>query len=281
MVQGMTGFGSEERGGFRVEIRSLNHRFMDIFMRMPPTLASHEMPLRDILKERFTRGKFDVYISASAESGAGVSINRTMARGIYLALNELREEFGIKGEVSLEALLNWKELIAFEESPSDTGDLYDAFKRAVAELEDMRLKEGRDLAAELLARADSLGRLNREIISLTGTVKAEAREKFLARVKEFLPEPVEEGRLLQEAAAAAERADISEEVSRLENHLGNFRKILSSGGTIGRKLDFVLQEINREANTIASKAEDQRVLNLVIEMKAEAEKAREQAQNIQ
>jgi uncharacterized protein (TIGR00255 family) len=281
MVQGMTGFGSGEKDGFRVEVRSLNHRFMDVSIKLPAALARHEIALREALKERFRRGKFDVYVSTLPGAGMRVGINKEMARELYLSLAELKEELSLSGDIGVDTLLNWKELVVAEEASFDADALHAAFGIAVEELEDMRMREGKELADELISRADTLEQLNREVMSLSDAVWAEGRERFLIRVREFLPGGYEEGRLIQEAASAAEKADISEEVSRLENHIRHLKKILSAGGAIGRKLDFVLQEINREANTIASKADDHRVLNIVIEMKAEAEKAREQAQNVQ
>lgn len=277
----MTGFGSAERGGFRVEIRSLNHRFLDISMKLPPGLGEHEIPLREILRKRFGRGKFDVYVSTTGERQLRLKLDKAMAGEILDALNRLKEELSLPGSIGMDTLLNWKGLFMTEELSYETGPLYEAFNEAAAGVENMRAREGEALAAEIAARADRLEALNSGIMELYPAVREESRERFIRRLKEFLPGEYDEAKVIQEASSAAERSDISEEVSRLKNHIEHLRKILSAGGKIGRKLDFLLQEVNREANTIASKTDDYRVLSLVIDMKAETEKAREQVQNIQ
>jgi uncharacterized protein (TIGR00255 family) len=281
MVQSMTGFGSAERGGFRVEIRSLNHRFLEISMKLPPGLAEHEMPLREILRERFGRGKLDVYVSTTGEGRLKLKLDSAAAGEILKALQGLKEELSLPGGIGMETLLSWKALFMTEELSYDTGPLYEAFGEAVAGVQNMREREGEALAGEIEARAASLDALNGRIAELYPAVREESRERFIRRLKGFLPGEYDEAKILQEASSQAERSDISEEVSRVKNHIGHLRKILSAGGKIGRQLDFLLQELNREANTIAAKAEDYRVLSLVIEMKAETEKAREQVQNIQ
>lgn len=281
MVQSMTGFGSAERGGFRVEIRSLNHRFLDISMKLPPGLGEHEIPLREILRERFGRGKFDVYVSTTGERQLRLKLDKAVAGEILDALNRLKEELSLPGSIGMDTLLNWKGLFMTEELSYETGPLYEAFNEAAAGVENMRVREGEALAAEIAARADRLEALNNGIIEAYPAVREESRERFVKRLKEFLPGEYDETKVIQEASSAAERSDISEEVSRLKNHMEHLRKILSAGGKIGRKLDFLLQEVNREANTIASKTDDYKVLSLVIDMKAETEKAREQVQNIQ
>jgi|Deesub1362A_J573_1020465.scaffolds.fasta_scaffold00004_344 uncharacterized protein (TIGR00255 family) len=278
----MTGFGSADRGGFRVEIRSLNHRFMDISIKLPPALGRHEIPLRDILKQKFSRGKFDVYISVTSDAGVSLSVNKEAAKKVFDALNDLKEGLSLDGDIDIGMLLGWKELFMTEEVSYDADALYEAFREAANGVEGMRLREGETLAAELVSRADKLDALNNEIISLCPSVMKECRDRFLQRLKEFLPEgQYDEIKLIQEASTASEKADITEEVTRLKSHIEQLKKILTDGGTIGRKLDFLLQELNREANTIASKASDSRILNIVIEMKAEIEKMREQVQNIQ
>lgn len=281
MVQSMTGFGSAERGGFRVEIRSLNHRFLDISMKLPPGLGEHEIPLREVLRERFGRGKFDVYVSTTGERQLRLKLDKAVAGEILDALNRLKEELSLPGSIGMDTLLNWKGLFMTEEISYETGPLYEAFNEAAAGVENMRVREGEALSSEIAARADRLEALNNGIIEVYPAVREESRERFVKRLKEFLPGEYDEAKVIQEASSAAERSDISEEVSRLKNHIEHLRKILSAGGKIGRKLDFLLQEVNREANTIASKTDDYRVLSLVIDMKAETEKAREQVQNIQ
>ncbi len=282
MVQGMTGFGSAERGGFRVEVRSLNHRFMDVIMRMPPVLSRHEMPLREILRKKFERGKFDVYVSAAGAGEFKLKPNIELAREVVDALSSLKMGLSVSGEVDMDMLLHWKDTFIEEEVAYDEKALIGAFEDAVAGLEEMRLREGEAITAEIDGRARALEELNGRIMSLApGAMKA-AKEKFFERLRDLLSDrDCDDTKLMQEAASMAEKADITEEFTRLKNHTEHMRQILKDGGTVGRKLDFLLQELNREANTIASKTDDYGISSIVIEMKTEIEKAREQAQNIQ
>lgn len=278
----MTGFGSAEKGGFRVEVRSLNHRFMDIVMRMPPVLGKYEMRLRETLQKKFDRGKFDVYVSATGAGALKLKPNTETAKEIYNALTGLKDSLRVTGEIDMGMLLHWKETFIEEEVTYDPEVLFAAFEAAVAGLEEMRLKEGEDLKKELLARAGTVGELNEEVKSLAPAAIEAGREKFLERLKQFFADKgCDDSKLMQEAAGMAEKADITEETSRTKNHVEHMKHILQNGGTVGRKLDFLLQELNREANTIASKTDDYRISELVIDMKTEIEKAREQAQNIQ
>lgn len=278
----MTGFGSAENGGFRVEIRSLNHRFMDISLKMPPVLGKYEMKLRSILQQKFDRGKFDVYISAAGAGELKLRPNADIAREVHKALVELRDEVGVEGRVDLGMLLHWRDVFMNAEVEYDERALLEGFERAIEGLEEMRVKEGEALAAEMVRRADALAKLNDEVISIAPQAMEAAKARFFERLKELLSEKgCEDSRLMQEAAGAAERADITEETTRISNHIAHMRDILEKGGAVGRKLDFLFQELNREANTIASKTDDYRISEIVIEMKAEIEKAREQAHNIQ
>jgi len=282
MIQGMTGFGSAEKNGFRVEIRSLNHRFMDVSFRMPAVLGKHEMRLREILQKRFARGKFDVYVSISGAGKLKLKPNASVAAEVRDALRKLKEELNVPGEVDLGMVLYWRETFIEEEVTYDDEALIEAFEEAASGLEEMRRKEGGDLAAELKERAEAIEKLNAEVVALAPGARDAAKARFLERIKEMFPEKTcEDSRLMQEAAGAAERADISEETARLSSHAAHMKEMLGAGGAVGRKLDFLLQELNREANTIASKTDDYRISSIVIDMKAEIERAREQAQNVQ
>jgi len=282
MIQSMTGFGSSEKDGFRVEIRSLNHRFMDVSVKLSPLLTEHEMPVRNILKERFSRGKFDISISITGNGKARLKLNTEIAKEIYNSLNVLKSELSIPGTIGIETLLNYRELFIAEEPEYNTNSLYDAFREAIAQLEKMRSDEGKAIAGDILSRTDRMESINRELIALSPEVVANSKRKFHERIRELLNGvEYDRDRIFQEVALMIEKADITEELTRIENHLRQFKKILLSGDTIGKRLDFLLQELNREANTIASKVDDYRISNIVIEMKSEIEKIREQVQNIQ
>lgn len=278
----MTGFGSAENSGFRVEVRSLNHRFMEIFVKLPPALGRLDIPVREAIKKRFSRGKFEVFVSVSGVEGISLALNTAAAQEVHSALRGLKERLLLAGDITLDHLLYWKDLFIEEEASRDGGPLLDALADALDGLEKMRLREGGALAADISSRVDAIDRLKGEIKALGPSVAEALRDKFLEKLRGLLAEgPFDEAALLQEASSVAEKSDISEELSRVGSHAAQMRKILKTGGTIGRKLDFLLQELHREANTIASKAGDERVLAGVIEMKAEIERAREQAQNIQ
>ncbi|OGW38879.1 MAG: YicC family protein [Nitrospirae bacterium RBG_13_39_12] len=282
MIQSMTGFGSAENNEFRVEIRSLNHRFIDIAIKMPPYMNQYEIPLRNSIKERFKRGRFDVFISATNNNQVQIKINKELARNIYSNLKDLQKEFTIPGKINMETLLGYREILIEEEPQYDIDALYASFNEAISNLESMRMREGALLSEELLKRIRLLDKMNNEIKLLVPNEIAKWREKFTERLKSVLDtEGTDANRIIQEAAILADKFDISEEVSRVESHIKQFIEILDNGNIIGKKLDFLLQEINREVNTLSYKSSDYAVSSLVIEMKTEIEKIREQVQNIQ
>ena len=282
MIQSMTGFGSGEVGTFRVEVRSLNQRFMDINVRLPYQLARVEMALRERLKERFQRGKFDVYVNLSGAGETRLNLDDGVAREIHASLLALKGALGMSGEVSLDEVLRWKDSFISEEVTYDEAHFMEAFAIAVEGLEEMRLKEGKALTSEIQGIADAIEARNTEITAKCPDVMGDCRAKFTEKLHILLAESdIDEGKILHEAAQIVEKADITEEVARIRSHIDQMRALLGNGASVGRKLDFILQELNREVNTIASKSSDPTILNNAIDMKAEIERAREQAQNIQ
>lgn len=282
MAQSMTGFGSYEKEGFRVEIRSLNHRFLDIIMRLPPSLSPYEVELRNRIKERFTRGKFDVSVSLTNSKNAALKLDSVLAREIYDSLNFLKTELSIPGSIDIQTLLSYKEFFVSEESGHDVLFLYEAFGEAVSQLEKMRKNEGKALAEDVFQRAERLEGINNKLLAMTPDIIDGFKAKFHEKLKKLLNGiEYDRDRISQEIALLIEKSDITEELTRIENHLKQFKKILAEGDTIGKRLDFLLQELNREVNTIASKSYDYRVSDVVVEMKSEIEKIREQVQNIQ
>jgi uncharacterized protein (TIGR00255 family) len=282
MIQSMTGFGSASNYDFTVEVRSLNHRFIDISLKMPPYMSRHEIPLRNIIKELFQRGRFDVFISTNTDKGVPVTINKKLASHIYSSLKSLQDELSLPGEITIETLSGYREILTEEEPRIDAEALFAVFREAAANLAAMRIREGSLLIEEINERITVLHDITARIAPFTTDHAARWREKILERLKPVLGEDmIDSSRLLQEAALMADKLDISEEISRIKNHLKQFREILKQGNSIGKKLDFLLQEINREVNTVSCKASDYTVSNLVVEMKTEIEKIREQIQNIQ
>jgi uncharacterized protein (TIGR00255 family) len=282
MVQSMTGFGSAEREGCKVEIRSINHRFLDIYVRLPSFLNQLEMSFRNIVKEHFSRGKIDISVTISERAALDPDINTDYVKKIYVAFKKLQEELPIKGEIDVSALVGLHEMFIVTSQKYDAAAVTDVFTEALHDLGRMRIREGESLTAEIGLMVVSLREMNEKVKSLCDKVVADVTQKFNAKLKLILEEKeIDSNRLLQEAAIIAARLDISEEVTRIESHIKQFGEILAAGGIIGRKLDFILQELNREVNTIASKSADYNVSSLTVEMKTEVEKIREQVQNIQ
>jgi uncharacterized protein (TIGR00255 family) len=278
----MTGFGSAENDDFSVEIRSLNHRFIDILIKMPPYMGQNEIPLRNIIKEKFHRGRFDVSVSTKKHKELQLKINKELARNIYTALQDLQKELSIPGRINIDTLTGYKELLIEEEQKYNINALYASLNEAVSNLEAMRIREGNLLSEELHKRIESLGMMNNKIKLLIPHEVERCMEKFAERLKLILgTEELDASRITQEAAIMADKIDITEEVSRIENHIKQFIETLNNGNIAGRKLDFLLQEINREVNTLAYKSSNYTISNLAIEMKTEVEKMREQVQNIQ
>jgi uncharacterized protein (TIGR00255 family) len=278
----MTGFGSAEKNGFRVEIRSLNHRFMDITIKAPPYLSQYDVALRNMLKEKFQRGKFDVTVSADNHRMAQVTINKDMAGKIYTAFKEIQKELSIPGKLDINTLAGYRELLVEEETAYDIHALYAAFREATSLLEAMRIREGNLLVDEQRQRAASLKATNDKIKSLMPSLIEQYKVKFSERLRLLLePKEIDNAKVIQEASVVIEKLDISEELHRIENHVQQLTETLKEGNVMGRKLDFLLQEIGREVNTIAAKSGDYTISSLTVDMKLEIEKMREQVQNLQ
>ncbi|MBE0425815.1 MAG: YicC family protein [Nitrospirae bacterium] len=278
----MTGFGSAISNDFMVEIRSLNHRFIDIAIKMPPYMSKLEIDLRNIVKKRFHRGKFDVSISFINHKVPQLKINKALAKNIYSALLDLQKELSIPGDITIETLTVYREILNEEEPQYKIEALYATFSEALSNLEIMRIREGQLLADDIRKRVEYLIEINDKIKLLVPQEVVRWREKFTGRLRLIIESGiVDNNRITQEAAIMAEKLDISEEISRIENHLKQFIEILDKDNSIGKKLDFLLQEMFREVNTLAYKSGDNNISNLVVEMKTEIEKIREQVQNIQ
>ncbi|MEW6571183.1 MAG: YicC/YloC family endoribonuclease [Nitrospirota bacterium] len=278
----MTGFGSAENEDFAVEIRSLNHRFLDISIKMPPYMSKYEISLRNIIKEKFRRGRFDISISLVDGRMPRLRVNKEMAENIYTALSSLQKELSIPGRIDIGMLTEYREIFTEEEPEYDVNVLYSVFHSAVSNLESMRIQEGRFLTEEIRTRINFLKEATQKIKELAPEEMITWKNRFTEKLSLLLgSDMIDNNRILQEAAIVAEKTDISEELNRIENHLKQFNDILDSGDSVGKKLDFLLQEIVREANTLASKASDYDISKLVVEVKTEIEKIREQVQNIQ
>ena len=289
----MTGYGSAAlqtpAGRFLVEMRSLNHRYSEVLIRLPRDLAALEDRVRSRVQTRVLRGRVEVTIMRD-ERGARPRIvkpDAELALAYAQALTELAHVLGVPGDVSLSQIASFPDVIRVEETREDVEDLWPAIAQATDEatssLVAMREAEGRRLADDLLAR---LARVEESTHAVEARARATVGE-YASRLRERITEllgtvPVDENRLLTEIAFFADRSDISEEITRLRSHLVQIRQdIRDSDGTLGRKLEFVLQEMGREANTIGSKANDLEITRAVIAIKGELESLREQVQNVE
>jgi len=281
-IQSMTGFGQAEEKGVRVEVRSVNHRYLDPRFRIPVFINPYEITLRNMIKERFARGRFDVTITLTDKADVKLSINRGLAGNLFQALRGLQEDLGLKEGPSLDHLFWFRDILFREEPEYNPEDLIRVFESALEKLAEMRQSEGEHLVKDILTMVEVLEeRLEAVRAEVEGALE-KTYERIRARIAELVKETaIDDTRLLQEAAFLAEKADISEEITRIQSHISQVRKIISEGGTIGRKLDFLLQELLREINTIGSKSSEYRVSDLVIQMKTEIEKIKEQVQNLQ
>lgn len=282
MVQSMTGFGSASNADFSVEIRSLNHRFIDISIKMPQFMSQYEIPMRTILKENFERGRFDVSISLNAQKAPRLKCNRPLAKNLLSALKDMQKELSLPGRINIQTFSEYRDILIEEEPVYDVDTLYSVFHQAVFSLKEMRIREGNLLSDEIQKRTGALDKMIKTIKSNAPDELVRWREKFSARLRLMVDAGiVDNNRILQEAAIMAEKLDISEEISRIENHLKQLAEIPGHGDAVGKKLDFLVQELNREVNTLACKSGEYTISAIVIEMKTELEKIREQVQNIQ
>ena len=277
----MTGFGSGEKGDFRVEIRSLNSRFLEVNIRMPGGLMEQEIPLRNAIKSKFARGKVDVFVNMRAGRRA-LGFDAQKARELYRGLEELRSELHIPEPPSMAELVSFKDFFLAEESGYDEAALKEVFDEALSQVEAMRLNEGRMIYEDIDFRIGILERLNAQMKELLPKTAQALKEKFASRIRAMMSEAgIDEARIAQEAAVLAEKADIAEELTRITGHLDHMKKMIRGNDKIGRELDFLLQELNREANTVGSKTGEMEITGTGIQFKTEVERIRQQAQNLQ
>jgi uncharacterized protein (TIGR00255 family) len=289
----MTGFGaaSFEVDGqrFALELRSVNHRFLDVQIRLPRALGRLEAELRAELKRRFARGRFDLTVTPPGGAGGPqrVRVDAAVVAEYVSAAAELQRSQPVAGVLDLTTLLSLPGVASFVEAelPEDAlrAGLDAALDAAAGALDAMRAAEGKSLAGDLRARLERVEELAGALDARSGDVRAAARERLRRRLTELAQEvgAFDEARAAQEIALAAERLDFTEEVVRVRSHLAQFRALLELAEPVGRRLDFLLQELGREANTIGSKTADAPLSHLVVELKAELERCREQVQNVE
>ena len=294
VLKSMTGFGRGEYldigHQFIVEIKAVNHRYNEIVIRMPKNLGPLEDKIRRVVSNTLVRGRIDIFISMDefGEKKRSVRVDKELAMAYHKSLRALAELFSTSIKDHLDQIANYPDVIKVEEVTEDVLVLWpklsSAVDMAVSNLMSMRLAEGLNIKQDLVSRIDSIASYLITVEERAPQVLVDYRIKILGRMRELLAtigtDP-DEGRLLQETAIFADRTSITEELVRLKSHLTQIGTALNSDDAVGRKLDFIIQEINRETNTIASKANDFVIANLMVEIKSEIEKVREQIQNIE
>jgi uncharacterized protein (TIGR00255 family) len=292
MPRSMTGFGRGDAAGAAgrivVEIKAVNHRFSEVVFRMPRQFGALEEQARKLILTAVNRGRVDVFVTWEAPARArGVQVDKELAMAYYSTLKELGKKIGSKSELTLDTLAKLPDVLKVAEGEITPEELWPAFEsalvQAIASLVAMREREGLSLAADLTARLGRVEGLRAVVAKAAPQVAEEYRIRLTRRLEELLPlgNAVDPQRLAQEVAIFADRSDISEELQRLGSHIAQFRETLSGGEAVGRKLDFLVQELGREVNTIGSKANDAAITIQVVEAKSELEKIREQVQNLE
>ena len=292
MIRSMTGYGAASGASGKleisVEIKSVNNRYLDCTVKLPRVFASIEEPLKSIVQKHISRGKVDVFVAIDSSSADDVEIklNRPLAEAYLSALRELTGEYGLSGNVSAIELSRFPDVLKAEKREADheqlCADISAVLVEAVSEFNKMRMREGEKLFSDISARLSEIERLTALAVEISPRSVNEFRKKLESRMQEILETAdVDPQRILMEAAIFADRVAINEETVRLYSHIAQLREMLESLEPVGRKIDFLVQEFNREANTMGSKGNDTEMTRLIVDMKAEIEKIREQAQNIE
>ncbi|WP_299087032.1 YicC/YloC family endoribonuclease [uncultured Metabacillus sp.] len=291
MVVSMTGFGHSSKeidsSLITVEIKSVNHRFLDINLKMPKQFMSMEDRIKKLISKSVNRGRVEVYINFEGESLAqrSIQIDWNLLTQYVQSLQQLKERFSFHDEITLSQILSLGEGIDIRDEATISEKietvLLQTVEAAVKQLTDMRQIEGQQLAIDVKNRLAAMSEIVVNLEKLAPKVVDQYRERIEKRVTEFVSGKIDENRILTEVALFADKADISEELTRIHSHIHQFQESLQADGPIGRKLDFLVQELNREANTIGSKANDGKIAKDVVELKSIIEKIKEQVQNIE
>ena len=292
MVKSMTGYGRAEETvngcTIMVELRSVNNRYLDCNIRLPRLYLFAEEAMKARIQNTISRGKVDVFVTldnAGAEK-VQVSVNKPVADGYYAALKQLAADYDLEGDISVSLLSRFPDVLLAEKAEEDVEqmakDICSVLDRALADFDQMRSREGQRLKDDVLSRARTIEDKVALVEERSPQTVAEYRTKLEARMTEVLSNTqLDPARILTEAAIFADKVAVDEETVRLRSHIGQLREMLDKGGATGRKLDFLIQEFNREANTIGSKCSDIDIARHVVDIKAEIEKIREQVQNIE
>lgn len=292
MIKSMTGFGRSEivKGNRKisVEIKSVNHRYLEAGIKMPKKLNVFESRMRDLLKKYATRGKIDIFINYEddSESQVNLKFNQNIADEYMAIFNNMSEKYNLKNDMTVGDLARFPEVITMDEVQEDEEELWhfieEAMKAALEQFVNTRILEGENLKKDLLGKLDHMEELVAFVEKRSPEIMKEYRSKLESKVKELLGDTtIDESRIATEVIIYADKICVDEETVRLRSHIEHARKCLNEDGGIGRKMDFIAQEMNREANTTLSKANDIEISNAAIDLKTEIEKVREQIQNIE
>ena len=292
MVKSMTGYGRarQERNGrnITVEVRSVNNRYLDCTVKMPRAYIFAEDAMKALVQKNISRGKVDVFVTVDAVTAdqTVVQVNEPLARSYYQALSRLREMFSLEDELSASTLARFPDVLAVTKAEEDlemiSADICAVLEEALTAHRQMRSVEGEKLFSDIAGRADTIESVVAKVEERSPQTVSEYRARLEAKMREVLQSTtIDESRILTEAAIFADKIAVDEETVRLRSHLSQLRTMLSGDEPVGRKLDFLIQEVNRECNTIGSKCNDLTIARDVVNMKAEVEKIREQVQNIE
>ena len=292
LIKSMTGYGRavETVNGreFTVELRSVNNRYLDCAVKLPRSVSFAEDAVKQAVKQAVSRGKVDVFISIKSESAEDttVTLNKAVLEGYLAAMRQMVTEFGVRDDISVSTVSRLPEVFTMEKPEVDEdqllADLMGVVKAALESYNAMRTTEGAALDADLRSRGNTILELVAQVEQGNVQTVVDYRAKLESKLREVLENTnIDESRILTEAAIFADKVAVDEETVRLRSHLDQMNTMLTVGGAVGRKLDFLLQEMNREANTIGSKCTDVRLARIVVDIKAELEKIREQTQNIE
>lgn len=292
MIKSMTGFGRSEivKGNRKisVEIKSVNHRYLEAGIKMPKKLNVFESRMRDLLKKYATRGKIDIFINYEddSESQVNLKFNQNIADEYMAIFNNMSEKYNLKNDMTVGGLARFPEVITMDEVQEDEEELWhfieEAMKAVLEQFVNTRILEGENLKKDLLGKLDHMEELVAFVEKRSPEIMKEYRSKLESKVKELLGDTtIDESRIATEVIIYADKICVDEETVRLRSHIEHARKCLNEDGGIGRKMDFIAQEMNREANTTLSKANDIEISNAAIDLKTEIEKVREQIQNIE
>lgn len=292
MIKSMTGFGRSEivKGNRKisVEIKSVNHRYLEAGIKMPKKLNVFESRMRDLLKKYATRGKIDIFINYEddSESQVNLKFNQNIADEYMAIFNNMSEKYNLKNDMTVGGLARFPEVITMDEVQEDEEELWhfieEVMKAALEQFVNTRILEGENLKKDLLGKLDHMEELVAFVEKRSPEIMKEYRSKLESKVKELLGDTtIDESRIATEVIIYADKICVDEETVRLRSHIEHARKCLNEEGGIGRKMDFIAQEMNREANTTLSKANDIEISNAAIDLKTEIEKVREQIQNIE